>query len=140
MNLPLSNFCLVGLWLLFITPQESAARLSSVVSKMALAAGSRRLAGLWARKPAIGIAGRWVSTTNPDFQQQHPKPTPLPKLKDNFLDGTSSTYLEEMEERYQKDPSSVDKTWAGFFSSLGARPPCLWVLVNTDLLSDSNIR
>ena len=85
---------------------------------MALAAGSRRLAGLWCRAPAFGIAERWVSTTNPAFQQ-HPKPTPLPKLKDNFLDGTSSTYLEEMEERYQKDPSSVDKTWAGFFGSLG---------------------
>ena len=39
----------------------------------------------------------------------------------SFLDGTSSTYLEELEERYRADPTSVDKTWASFFSSLGAR-------------------
>ena len=37
----------------------------------------------------------------------------------SFLDGTSSTYLEELEERYRADPSSVDKTWASFFRSLG---------------------
>ncbi len=37
----------------------------------------------------------------------------------SFLDGTSSTYLEELEERYRADPSSVDKTWASFFNSLG---------------------
>jgi 2-oxoglutarate dehydrogenase E1 component len=37
----------------------------------------------------------------------------------SFLDGTSSTYLEELEERYRADPSSVDKTWASFFKSLG---------------------
>ena len=41
-------------------------------------------------------------------------------LQDNFLDGTSSTYLEELEERYLSDPSSVDKTWASFFHNLGA--------------------
>lgn len=39
--------------------------------------------------------------------------------QDNFLDGTSSTYLEELEERYLSDPSSVDKTWASFFHNLG---------------------
>lgn len=51
----------------------------------------------------------------------------------SFLDGTSSTYLEELEERYRADPSSVDKTWASFFNSLGmllhtsfcATPSCL---------------
>lgn len=37
----------------------------------------------------------------------------------SFLDGTSSTYLEELEERYRADPTSVDKTWASFFKSLG---------------------
>jgi hypothetical protein len=48
-----------------------------------------------------------------------PKPVPLSKLKDSFLDGTSSTYLEELEERYRQNPSSVDKTWASFFRSMG---------------------
>lgn len=48
------------------------------------------------------------------------QPVPLSKLKDGFLDGTSSTYLEELEERFHADPSSVDKSWAAFFNNLGA--------------------
>ena len=48
-----------------------------------------------------------------------PEPVPLSKLKDSFLDGTSSTYLEELEERYRANPKSVDKSWASFFHSLG---------------------
>lgn len=48
-----------------------------------------------------------------------PKAVPLSKLKDGFLDGTSSTYLEELEERYRQDPGSVDKSWSSFFRSLG---------------------
>ena len=49
-----------------------------------------------------------------------PKPVPLAKLKDSFLDGTSSTYLEQLQERFNENPESVDKTWASFFRSLGA--------------------
>jgi 2-oxoglutarate dehydrogenase E1 component len=49
----------------------------------------------------------------------HPQPVPLAKLKDSFNDGTSITYLEELEKRYLNDPQSVDKTWASFFNSLG---------------------
>lgn len=41
-------------------------------------------------------------------------------IQDNFLDGTSSSYLEELEERFRADPASVDKTWASFFTNLGA--------------------
>lgn len=52
---------------------------------------------------------------------QQPEPVPLSKLKDSFLDGTSSTYLEELEERYRSNPKSVDKSWASFFHSMGAR-------------------
>lgn len=50
-----------------------------------------------------------------------PEPVPLSKLKDSFLDGTSSTYLEELEERYRANPRSVDKSWASFFHSMGKR-------------------
>mmetsp|Transcript_25969 Transcript_25969/g.61743 ORF Transcript_25969/g.61743 Transcript_25969/m.61743 type:complete len:1026 (+) Transcript_25969:173-3250(+) len=46
---------------------------------------------------------------------EQPKPVPLSKLKDSFLDGTSSSYLENLEERYRRDPGSVDRTWASFF-------------------------
>ena len=57
-----------------------------------------------------------------------PKPVELRKMKDSFLDGTSSTYLEELEERYRANPQSVDKSWASFFKSLGApQPPPLAV-------------
>ena len=49
-----------------------------------------------------------------------PEPVPLSKLKDSFNDGTSVTYLEELEKRYLDDPGSVDRTWASFFKSLGA--------------------
>ena len=52
-----------------------------------------------------------------------PTPVPLRKLKDSFLDGTSSTYIEELEERYRADPASVDKSWAGFFRALEAGAP-----------------
>jgi hypothetical protein len=48
-----------------------------------------------------------------------PSPVPLSKLKDSFNDATSVTYLEELEQRYRRDPHSVDTTWASFFRSLG---------------------
>jgi hypothetical protein len=44
---------------------------------------------------------------------------PLSKLKDSFNDGTSIAYIEELEQRYKADPSSVDKTWGMFFKALG---------------------
>lgn len=52
-----------------------------------------------------------------------PKPVPMPKLKDSFLDGTSSTYIEELQERYRADSSSVDASWAGFFRALEGGVP-----------------
>ncbi len=51
---------------------------------------------------------------------EHPKPVALSKLKDSFADATSVAYLEALEERFNADPSSIDKTWASFFTSLGA--------------------
>lgn len=59
-----------------------------------------------------------LSTTSAYQQQEDPKPVPMKKLKDSFLDGTSSSYLEELEERYRSDPMSVDRTWASFFRSM----------------------
>eukprot|EP00882_Tetradesmus_deserticola_P012863 GHRQ01013632.1.p1 GENE.GHRQ01013632.1~~GHRQ01013632.1.p1 ORF type:complete len:141 (+),score=38.98 GHRQ01013632.1:219-641(+) len=47
-----------------------------------------------------------------------PQPVPLSKLKDSFNDGTSIAYIEELEQRYKADPSSVDKTWCMFFKAL----------------------
>ena len=47
------------------------------------------------------------------------EPVPLSKMKDSFMSGTSSTYLEELEERDRSNPKSVDKSWASFFHSMG---------------------
>jgi len=47
-----------------------------------------------------------------------PKAVALSKLKDNFNDATSVTYLEELEKRFNEDPKSVDRTWASFFTNL----------------------
>lgn len=51
-----------------------------------------------------------------------PEPVAVSKMYDSFLDGTSSSYLEELERKYQEDPNSVDKTWAGFFRHVGRSP------------------
>ncbi|KAK9823376.1 hypothetical protein WJX72_002327 [[Myrmecia] bisecta] len=89
---------------------------------MALQAASRRLASGMRFAPLCVASQRLIQGLAPKDQQ--PKAVPLSKLKDSFLDGTSSTYLEELEERYRADPSSVDKTWASFFRSLesGVKP------------------
>nr|GLL45273.1 2-oxoglutarate dehydrogenase, mitochondrial-like isoform X1 [Ipomoea trifida] len=44
-----------------------------------------------------------------------PRPVPLSKLTDSFLDGTSSVYLEELQRAWEQDPSSVDESWDNFF-------------------------
>ncbi|KAJ8636897.1 hypothetical protein MRB53_011164 [Persea americana] len=44
-----------------------------------------------------------------------PRPVPLSKLTDSFLDGTSSVYLEELQRAWEEDPNSVDESWDNFF-------------------------
>ncbi|MCI10138.1 2-oxoglutarate dehydrogenase mitochondrial-like-like, partial [Trifolium medium] len=44
-----------------------------------------------------------------------PRPVPLSRLTDNFLDGTSSVYLEELQRAWEADPNSVDESWDNFF-------------------------
>ncbi|CAA6654909.1 unnamed protein product [Spirodela intermedia] len=44
-----------------------------------------------------------------------PRPVPLSRLTDSFLDGTSSMYLEELQRAWEDDPSSVDESWDYFF-------------------------
>ncbi|MEW5306228.1 MAG: hypothetical protein WDW36_008709 [Sanguina aurantia] len=56
-----------------------------------------------------------VPTTSQPVQKQA---VPMSKLKDSFNDGTSINYLEELEERYNRDPNSVDRSWASFFKNM----------------------
>ncbi|KAL9250291.1 2-oxoglutarate dehydrogenase, mitochondrial-like protein, partial [Drosera capensis] len=44
-----------------------------------------------------------------------PRPVPLSRLSDSFLDGTSSVYLEELQRAWEADPESVDESWDNFF-------------------------
>lgn len=62
---------------------------------------------------------RLLSTGSALLEPAEPKAVPIAKLKDSFNDGTSISYLEELEEKYNKDPNSVDKSWASFFRNLG---------------------
>ncbi|CAI9260816.1 unnamed protein product [Lactuca saligna] len=56
-------------------------------------------------------------TTIPKSKPQSPIPrsVPLSKLSDNFLDGTNSVYIEEMQRAWEADPTSVDESWDNFF-------------------------
>lgn len=83
-----------------------------------LALASRQTAVRVAR--SLAVLQREFHGSSQASQQAHPKAVPLAKLKDSFLDGTSSTYLEELEQKYREDPKSVDRTWASFFRSMGA--------------------
>jgi 2-oxoglutarate dehydrogenase complex dehydrogenase (E1) component-like enzyme len=81
------------------------------------------LAQLSRRGAAAGLAWRAAAArgihSSIALCEPPPAPVPLSKMKDSFLDGTSSTYLEELEERYRSNPASVDKSWASFFKSMG---------------------
>ncbi|KAG0477475.1 hypothetical protein HPP92_014316 [Vanilla planifolia] len=44
-----------------------------------------------------------------------PRPVPLSRLTDSFLNGTSSVYLEELQRAWEVDPNSVDESWDNFF-------------------------
>jgi 2-oxoglutarate dehydrogenase E1 component len=50
-----------------------------------------------------------------------PRPVPLSRLTDNFLDGTSSVYLEELQRAWEADPNSVDESWDNFFRNFVGR-------------------
>ncbi|XP_002966013.2 2-oxoglutarate dehydrogenase, mitochondrial [Selaginella moellendorffii] len=64
-----------------------------------------------AKRDAVHFRG------SPRWMQKPPAPRsiPLSRLTDNFLDGTSSVYLEELQRAWEADPRSVDESWDNFF-------------------------
>jgi 2-oxoglutarate dehydrogenase complex dehydrogenase (E1) component-like enzyme len=80
---------------------------------------SRRLSPAMAQA-SVALQTASFTSTRWAAKPPDPRPVPMSKLYDSFLDGTSSSYLEELERKYNEDPSSVDKTWAGFFRHVGA--------------------
>ncbi|KAJ9160071.1 hypothetical protein P3X46_025506 [Hevea brasiliensis] len=50
-----------------------------------------------------------------------PQSMPLSKLTDNFLDATSSVYLEELQKAWESDPNNVDESWDNFFKNFAGQ-------------------
>lgn len=48
-----------------------------------------------------------------------PKPTPVREMRDEFLNATSASYLEAMEDDFRRDPKSVPESWAMLLRQLG---------------------
>lgn len=72
--------------------------------------------------PGLLGSAKWqraLTTSGGSLEPAAPKAVPMSKLKDSFNDGTSINYLEELEERYNRDPNSVDRSWASFFKNMG---------------------
>ncbi|XP_078429347.1 uncharacterized protein LOC144701403 isoform X2 [Wolffia australiana] len=85
--------------------------------------------GLRSRLPppsAVAVTRRPFHTTAHLPTPSPPRPVPLSRLTDSFLDGTSSVYLEELQRTWEADPSSVDESWDNFFRNFvgqAASPP-----------------
>ncbi|CAL5404552.1 unnamed protein product [Camellia sinensis] len=71
-----------------------------------------------ARTRVITVQNRYFHTTVFKSKAQAapvPRPVPLSRLSDNFLDGTSSVHLEDLQRTWEEDPNSVDESWDNFF-------------------------
>jgi len=79
-----------------------------------------------ARTRIVQSQTQFFHSTPPSFKAQTspvPRPVPLSRLADSFLDGTSSVYLEELQRAWEEDPNSVDETWDNFFRNLFGEAP-----------------
>lgn len=92
--------------------QKISSGLIRAALKARLAQSSYTKRALWTLPQA-----RSLHSTGHKFQQAAPVPRPVPlsRLSDNFLDGTSSVYLEELQRAWEVDPQSVDESWDNFF-------------------------
>lgn len=95
-------------------------RAGSNVAKLAVRRTLARGGGSYAaRTRPIPMHDLYIHTTvfRPKAQSSAPVPRPVPlsKLTDSFLDGTSSVYLEELQRAWEEDPNSVDESWDNFF-------------------------
>jgi hypothetical protein len=70
------------------------------------------------------LVRRAAGTGNPRWLAGLPAaPTPLAQMKDDFLDGSSIGYLEQLEAQMAVDPASVHRSWANYLTQLGAYTP-----------------
>lgn len=70
-----------------------------------------------AKRPRLlpASTARGFHSTFPKCAAPVPRPVPLSKLTDSFLDASSSVYLEELQRAWEDDPNSVDESWDNFF-------------------------
>ncbi|KAE9450982.1 hypothetical protein C3L33_17148, partial [Rhododendron williamsianum] len=93
-------------------------RAGSSIAKLAVRRSLSQGGSYAARSRAILAQNRYFHTTLCKSKAQAspvPRPVPLSKLTDSFLDGTSSVYLEELQRAWEEDPNSVDESWDNFF-------------------------
>ncbi|KAI8539943.1 hypothetical protein RHMOL_Rhmol09G0222300 [Rhododendron molle] len=93
-------------------------RAGSSIAKLAVRRTLSQGGSYAARSRAIPAQNRYFHTTLCKAKAQAapvPRPVPLSKLTDSFLDGTSSVYLEELQRAWEEDPNSVDESWDNFF-------------------------
>ena len=109
--------CTQALWRADTTPASFVVCLK-MRRALGLAASRGARAVAAARPPAAAAAqfSRAFAAAPPP----PPSPVSQAKLADSFADGSSVSYLEELEARFRENPRSVDKSWANFFSLLGA--------------------
>jgi 2-oxoglutarate dehydrogenase E1 component len=94
--------------LLSLAARCSAAR---TLAQRPLVSGFRKLP-----MTAVSIGRRSLATTAPPSKPPHPS--------EGFLQGSASTYVEEMFEAWRHDPSSVHVSWQAYFRNVssGAQP------------------
>ncbi|KAJ8562717.1 hypothetical protein K7X08_031169 [Anisodus acutangulus] len=93
-------------------------RAGSSVAKLAIRRAVSQGGSYVPRTRILPSQSRYFHTTvvRPKAQAAPvPRPVPLSKLTDCFLDGTSSVYLEELQRAWEQDPNSVDESWDDFF-------------------------
>ncbi|KAL0540983.1 hypothetical protein IC582_021010 [Cucumis melo] len=93
-------------------------RASAAVAKLAIKRNILQ-GGSYVGRPRISTSqSRYFHSTPFKSRAQSapvPRPVPLSRLTDSFLDGTSSVYLEELQRAWEADPTSVDESWDNFF-------------------------
>ncbi|KAL3629978.1 hypothetical protein CASFOL_026290 [Castilleja foliolosa] len=93
-------------------------RSGSNLTKLAIRRTLSHTTSYTARTQTVSSQSRYFHSTVFKSQAQSapvPRPVPLSRLTDSFLDGTSSVYLEELQRAWEQDPNSVDESWDNFF-------------------------
>ncbi|KAK6143283.1 hypothetical protein DH2020_023631 [Rehmannia glutinosa] len=107
-----------GSWVLDTGATMAWFRAGSNVAKLAVRRTLSQSCLYVTRTRAVPTQNRYFHATvsRPKAQSAPvPRPVPLSRLTDSFLDGTSSVYLEELQRAWEQDPNSVDESWDNFF-------------------------